>query len=196
VQFPVPHDDVVAAWRWVTAEADRLGVDRARLCLAGASAGGNLAAGAALRVRDDGDELQPAWLLLAYAVLHAVLPSAPGALAERLLELPPALRFPPADIERANTNYVGGAPAQASAYAFPALGDLAGLPPTLILNSEYDDLRASGEAFASALAEAGVPVRLHREPGATHGHLNRPGLPGTHLSLAVLADWLSPGAAR
>jgi acetyl esterase/lipase len=84
VRFPVPHDDVVAAWRWVAAQASRLGVDPARLCLGGASAGGNLAAGAALRVREDGDAVRPARLLLVYSGLHPVLPEASPELVERI----------------------------------------------------------------------------------------------------------------
>jgi acetyl esterase len=110
VRFPVPHDDVVAAWRWVAAQASRLGVDPARLCLGGASAGGNLAAGAALRVREDGDAVRPARLLLVYSGLHPVLPEASPELAERLRELPPALRFLPADVERIHANYAGHNP--------------------------------------------------------------------------------------
>src|SRR3954452_927450 len=53
-RFPGPHDDVVAAWRWTAEHAAELGIDPARLAIGGASAGGNLAAGAALRLRDEG----------------------------------------------------------------------------------------------------------------------------------------------
>ena len=69
--------------------------------------------------------------------------------------------------------------------------DLAGLPRTLVLLSEVDGLRPSGEAFAQELARAGVDVRVHLEPGTTHGHLNRPDEPGADRSLAVVADWVA-----
>ena len=80
VTYPVPHDDVVAAVRWVRDNAGRLGIDRGRISLGGASAGGNLATGAALRLRDD-DGWLPAALLLAYTTAHAVVPPASASLA-------------------------------------------------------------------------------------------------------------------
>src|SRR3954463_11038457 len=42
VPYPVPHDDVVAAARWVRANTGPLGIDAGRISLGGASAGGNL----------------------------------------------------------------------------------------------------------------------------------------------------------
>lgn len=48
------------------------------------------------------------------------------------------------------------------------------LPPTIIINADADDLRASGEHFAEQLRAAGVPVTLALQPGTLHGYLNRP----------------------
>lgn len=48
IHFPVPLDDVVAAWEWASKRRGELGIDR--LAIGGASAGGNLAAAAALRL--------------------------------------------------------------------------------------------------------------------------------------------------
>jgi acetyl esterase/lipase len=53
VTYPVPHDDVVAAVRWVGESASALAIDPARISVGGASAGANLAAGATLRIRDE-----------------------------------------------------------------------------------------------------------------------------------------------
>src|SRR4051812_18098903 len=87
VTYPVPHDDVVAAVRWVRDNALSLGIDGDRISLGVASAGGNLATGAALRLRDDHGWV-PAALLLAYTTFHAVVPPPSAVLAPLLSEIP------------------------------------------------------------------------------------------------------------
>ena len=193
VHFPVPHDDVVAAFRWVAQHAAELGIDRHRLAIGGGSAGGNLAAGAALRLRDTGGPL-PWQVLLAYPVVHAVVPEPSPELAAALERLPAVLRFDPVMRDHMNSNYVGGDLASVSPYAFPAAAeDLRGYPPTLVETSELDDLRPSGEAFGAALAAAGVPVETVCRRGAPHGHLNMTGYAAQRSSLDLFAARLEHG---
>jgi acetyl esterase/lipase len=70
----------------------------------------------------------------------------------------------------------------------PGLAVLEGLCPTLVLNAEFDDLRASGEAFSAQLALAGVDVRQVMAAGMLHGFLNtRPDLDPVARALDLMA---------
>ena len=192
VRWPVPSDDVLAAWRWLQAQAGALGVSR--LHLGGASAGANLVTGAALRLEAADAPLS---LVLAYPTLHAVQPPPDAALAAAVAALPSGQRFDPPQVrgmyaELLGTDALDGAPVEAVPGTAPT-ARLAGLPPTFVLLSDVDGLRPSGEAFVASLRVAGVPVRQELEPGTLHGHLNTPELPGAAASLGRMAAWLSDG---
>jgi acetyl esterase/lipase len=186
---PVLSDDVLAGWTWASEHADALGVAPDRLHLGGASAGANLVTGVALRLREAGRPL-PRSLVLCYPTLHAELPEPSAELAATLAAwaaYDPAL---PGIARDVNLNHVGTEAGMVDPVAFPACANLAGLPPTYILNSELDGLRASAEAFAVQLAASDVLVRTEFEPGATHGQLNEPFLDVGQRSLARIAAWL------
>ena len=175
--YPAASDDVIAAWSWTVDNADRLRIDRARVALGGASAGGNLAAGATLRLLDGGFATLPALVLLAYPTLLAEQPAPDPELRAALDANPDADRFGPAAVRAMYENYLGTPLDRAPLGAIPGLAtpaDVSDFPPTLIVNDEVDELRVSGEAFAATLREAGRPVEVVTEPGTEHGHLNRP----------------------
>jgi acetyl esterase len=173
VCYPVPHDDTVAAVTWVRDRAHDLGIDPARITIGGASAGGNLTAGAAVKLRDR-DGWVPAALVLVYPALHARMPSPSPSLAATLAELPPLFHGQAGEGNPLSENYLGGPLSSADGYAFAAGAVLDGLGPALVLNAEYDRLRASGEAFTAALGLAGVDVRQVMIRGLLHGFLNLP----------------------
>ena len=86
-------------------------------------------------------------------------------------------------------NYLGGPESGADGYAMPAHAVVDGLCPVVLINAEYDDLRASSEAFAAQLATAGVDVRQVMAPGMLHGFLNLTSeLPPVDRALALMAD--------
>lgn len=170
VHFPVPHEDTLAAWLWVAANAREFGVPPARLCIGGASAGANLAMGAAIYLNDIGEPL-PAKMLLAYPFLHAVLPPVQD-FSGVMAALPRILRFTADDCRGMLENYVGGPVGMASSYAIPGNADPSGLPPAAVLACEYDDLRSSAELYGDSLRRAGTAVEFRLEEGATHGYLN------------------------
>jgi len=190
VHHPVPSDDVLDAWLFVAGHEDEFGVAPGHLHFGGASAGAHLVAGVAKRLRDGAGPM-PASLVLAYPNLHPVLPPASEELEAALATGSSAFVFTPAIMRDINLNYAGNEEVFDDVYAYPGNGDVSGLPPVLILNSDADTLRASGERFGEQLADAGVPVRVEFEPGTVHGHLNQPDDPAAVRSIERMADWLS-----
>lgn len=189
VTFPAPSDDVHAAWQWAVAHADELGVSASQLHLGGGSAGGNLSAGVAKRVRDEAAQA-PASLLLVYPLLHSSLP--PLAPEDEALCKSRVQAFASAAFVRdVCLNYVGNPAALDDPYAFPGLGSLHGLPPVLLINAQFDSLRGSGEAFAAQLLADGGTVACQCETGASHGYLMMPSSPFAHSTVARMRRWLS-----
>ena len=76
-KFPAGIDDCLVATRWAAAHAAELGADPARIAVAGDSAGGNMAAVTALRVRDEGGPALCGQLLL-YPVTDYHTPGTPS----------------------------------------------------------------------------------------------------------------------
>lgn len=187
MHYPVPLDDVVAAVDWAREAAGDLGVG-STCVVGGASAGANLAAGAALRLRDEGRPVTG--VVLAYPYLHPTVPQPSDELARRLSALPDVHSYPPYDTKPMVENYLGGPLESANPYAMPGLADLDGFPATLVLNAEYDGLRASGESFATALRSVGVAVRELLVPDVLHAHLNSPWLAQAQQSYADIAAFV------
>src|SRR5699024_1811194 len=168
----------IAAVDWTRASAEELGIDPARLALGGASAGGNLAAAASLRLAEQGRA--PALSLLMYPVIHPLNPEATDEEAAALAALPDHLRFTPAKMGGAAEVYLAGPLHQATSPASPGRGapeQLAVLPRPYRAAEELVALRTSARRYAEQLSEAGVEVEYVVRRGATHGHLNKIGLP-------------------
>jgi acetyl esterase len=190
-RFPVPSDDVLAAWNWASEHTELLGCSSDRLHIGGASAGGNLTAGVTKRCRDGAGPL-PASLVLIYPLVHAPLPPISDEIEQAMAAAKPgAMALSANDMHRINVQYAGNEQRLTDPYAFAANGELAGQPPCLILNAEADYLRASGEAYGQALNAAGVPTEVLFEPGSAHGHLNEPFTPEAARSIDRIVAWIA-----
>lgn len=190
IRYPVPVDDVCAAWLWLTEGEGRALLPSGTTGLGGASAGAALALATAVRLRDQGRG-GPDRLLLAYPFVHFPVPALDDETAAEMRDLPVILRSAPAGVEAMVRNYVGRLTALPPA-ALPGAADLARLATTAIVVSEYDDLRPSGDLLAVQLEESGVPVRRYLASGMPHGHLNRsPSLGEVDRTLDFLATVLT-----
>lgn len=189
VTFPVPSDDVFAAWTWATTNPDQLDTTAHRIHLGGASAGANLAAGVSVRSVMNGVP-RPASLVLVYPLVHAALPDPSAELQEAIARMAPAFAFTPQVVAELAAHYAGAA-ASDDPVAFAGNADLAGQPSTLIVNAEADELRASGEEFARQLGAAGVHVVATTERGTFHGYLDDPSLSESSATLETIASWIT-----
>ena len=159
-RYPAALEDALATIRWMASNAGDLGGDGTRLALVGDSAGGNLAAVAARRLRG---ELPVALQVLVYPVIDAAFDT------PSYVEFSEGHGLSRASMQRFWRLYLDGAdPADPDAVPLHA-GDLAGVAPAFVLTAEEDVLRDEGEAYAAALGDAGVPTELIRWPGTIHG---------------------------
>lgn len=189
--YPVAINEIDAVLAWANTELHSQ--SPTGWALGGASAGGTLTAGLTLRLRDQGLTM-PSRLVLAYPLLHPKLPQFSSELEIKLAAMTPVPGIPltPQGVEDLTLNYVNGDPKQLDdPYAFPGGHDLSGFPPTFILNSDVDTIRASGDAFAAELASAGVDMLTVREHGTEHGHLNEPTTVGAQRSIHRMIEWLT-----
>lgn len=184
--FPAAPEDCLAATHWAVAHAAGLGGDAARLVLAGDSAGGNLAAVTALRLRDAGGP-RPVGQLLMYPVTDWHSPGTPS-----YAENAEGYGLTRATMEWFWGHYLPDATLKAHPHVAPLRApDLAGLPPALVQSAEYDPLRDEAELYADRLREAGVPVQVTRWPGMNHGFLYWAGrIPGATAAMAEACAWV------
>lgn len=160
--YPAGLDDCTAATRWVAGHAADLGTGPG-LALVGESAGASLAAGVAMRARDQGDAAVT-FQVLAYPALDPAMDTASYAVNGD----DPFLSR--AEMQSYWSAYLGDTPPDG--LAAPVLaGKLGGLPPAYVLVAGRDVLRDEGIAYAERLAAEGVRVRLERREEMVHGFL-------------------------
>src|SRR5688500_3379031 len=174
--YPAPLDDVETAARWLREEGRGLRLATEVLAGIGDSSGANLLAGLTVRAPD---------------LLDALV-----------------LMYPPVDAAAAFTDEDNAALDSAGMRAFwdayapgdagensevsPLRADLSAFPPTLLVTAEHDILRDQGEAFAAALADAGVDVTAWRALGTLHGFWRQPTvLAASRAAIVTVGAFLS-----
>ena len=160
---PYPFRDCLSAWQAICTEAGQLAVDPCRMLLYGESAGGALAAGLALWLRDH-EKKQTKGQLLVYPVLD-----------NRCSRYPSMVRYSQAAWTLGSNlamwkNYLRDGDQDMKPYLIPMQAETVdGLPAAYIEPQEIDILRDEGIAYARRLEQAGCPVRLQVVEGSYHG---------------------------
>jgi acetyl esterase len=175
-RYPAAVDDAFAAWKAVADGV--LGGPGPWLAVGGDSAGGNLAAVTSQVARDRGSRV-PDFQLLVYPATDFLS----DTMSRRdngegyLLTDAAMLWF---------ANHYLTEEQAGEAYASPMrASSLSGLPPAHVITGQYDPLRDEGEAYAAALAAAGVKATTKRYEGQIHGFFGAPELFGPTGQQAV-----------
>lgn len=164
-RYPAGLEDAVSVISWVHDHSDTLRVRPDRMCIAGDSAGANLATVAAA-VMLKHDSIRIAHQLLLYPVTDLASESLGYTIRGEGFFLTAALmRYFRGHYLSANDD-----PGEARISPLHATR-LAGLPPATILVCGYDPLLEEGMAYAAALRDADVPVDLLRIDDQIHGFL-------------------------
>jgi acetyl esterase len=161
--YPAAVQDADLAVAWARGHgAAQLGFDPGRIAIGGDSAGGNLAAVAALHA--------PGALRAQLLVYPAIDPAMDTASHREFADFPLLTRQA---MEWCWTTYLGGSPdAGCEPDASPLhADDLSGAPPAFVAVAGHDVLRDEGIAYARALEDAGVAVVLREYEDMTHGFL-------------------------
>lgn len=168
--FPAAVDDANGVLSWVVRNADRLHLDPGRVAVMGDSAGGNLAAVAALYARDVGTPALAAQILIYPSVdMYEMFPSE--------LRLADAPVLTSANMRAFVHLYLADAYGTDDWRASPLKAlTHKNLPPTFILTASNDPLLDNGARYRDVLRAAGVAVRYREYPGAIHGFMSLPGV--------------------
>jgi acetyl esterase/lipase len=165
--YPAGLNDCVSGLKWVHANAAKLGIDPARIIVAGESGGGNLTLATGLKLKQDGDIglIKGLYALCPYIAGKWPDPRYPSSTENNgiLLDL---------HSNRGAVSYGIEAFDAKDPLAWPSFAtveDVKGLPPTVISVNECDPLRDEGIAFYRLLLQAGVPARCKQAMGTIHG---------------------------
>ena len=154
-RFPAGLDDCYAVTRALVEEGNAVAV-------CGDSAGGNLAAAVALLARDAGVAI------IHQALIYPVVDPEGEGYASRT-ENGTGYLLTTEMMHWFHAHYLRTDADKADWRVAPLRADLAGVAPALVVTAQYDPLRDEGEQYGNKLAEAGVPVVVHRYDGMIHG---------------------------
>ena len=163
---PAAALDAFTAYCWVVEHGGELGIDPARIAVAGDSAGGNLAAVTAILCRDRGVTMPAAQLLLYPAIDPSFETESYHRYASGYFNTRATMEWYWRQYLRGETRFEPAylvAPARAETHA--------GLPPAVIVTAGLDPLHSEGCDYAYRLRDAGIPVVHHDFPELFHGFM-------------------------
>lgn len=180
--YPASHEDTYAALKYVYENADKLGICKDKIFVAGDSAGGNLAQYCSTRCFEDGNDIVKGQLLL-YPTLNMV-----GVRDEYFN--PSMANFKMAKSQRRaltkmtglfgkltdGMSFVLGTSDLHNDYLNPYTRDPKNNPPTFISAGEHDFLKQESFGYGAKLYKAGIDVTMVVYNGLGHAYFDNCGV--------------------
>ena len=162
---PAAFDDCFGVLCWLAAEGGAMGIDTARIAVAGDSAGVSLAAALSLAARDrKGPSIVAQLLIFPCTGTDLRSPS--------YVEHANAPGLTTSGMEQYYKDYLAGCEDMDDPYARPDRAtDFSNLPPAFVHPAEFDPLRDDGRVYASKIALAGGDVGFREAKGMIHGFI-------------------------
>jgi acetyl esterase/lipase len=183
-QYPSQIEEAYATAEWIAEQGAGQGLDSSRVAIAGDSVGGNMAAAVTMMAKERGRPSFAAQLLY-YPVTDA------GMDTGSYHQFADGYFLAAAGMTWFWDQYLPDESRRSEILASPLRAtteQLADLPPALVITGEADVLRDEGEAYASKLRGAGVPVTQTRYGGIIHDFVMLHPLAGTHAAQAATAQ--------
>jgi acetyl esterase len=159
--YPAALDDVMDSISWVRDHGAEIGGDAERVAMGGESAGGNLAAAAALRLRDSGAKQLTHQVIVCAALDSAMIGASYSEHGEGKFLTKSLLEWAWNQYASGHLNEPYVAPLKAP--------DFNGLPPALVITAECDPAHDDGVAYHRRLLDAGVASEWIDYEGMIHG---------------------------
>jgi acetyl esterase len=161
-KFPAAHEDAFAAYKWALDNAQHFGANRAKVAVAGESAGGNLAINTAIAARDQNVQ-KPVHMLLVYPVAGVDMNT--PSYQKNANAIPLSKQGMEWFVQNA-TN--GSSDLQDPRLDVVGKADLKNLPDATVITAEIDPLMSEGKQLADKLKAAGSQVTYQDHEGVTH----------------------------
>lgn len=165
-KFPTCPNDCLAAYQWVAKNGHNYNMDTTRIGISGDSAGGNMTAITAQRLRSV-SVVQPIFQLMLYPALDL------SCSTQSYIDYATGFFLTTERVKYYVANYVRSPDDIPHPECSPLQQkDLSKLPPAHIVTAGFDPLKDEGQAYAKRLQEAGIPTTQKCYEGFIHAFLH------------------------
>lgn len=162
--YPAAYDDVLALYKYVMENAQKLGIDAERIGVGGDSAGASIAALICNRCEREGLK-RPCLQMLVYPLTDVRMQT------ESMKKFTDTPLWNAKNNRRMWSYYLKNLPDEDHDKASPMHGGLPRIiPDTYLETAEYDCLHDEGILYAERLRRAGAKVEINETKGTIHGY--------------------------